>query len=1064
MPHRKYYYLQEKYPHENKCPASDKKCNYCHKIGHFEKCCHSKSRDNSKSKEKSQIKQTFKKDKQKSYAVQMDQLDNVEHNSDSDTSEEYAFFVGKETVTKIPSVNIKLGINSVSAIIDTGSSINLMGMDVYENLSEKPELKTNNLPHVYAYGESKHMKIRGKFHVPIHHKNNKSDVTFYVSENPGDILLSYATSRELGMINIINNIDCNTTEQIVEEFQDRFVSLGKLNDSTTHLHEDENIPAEQNPHVRIPFLMRKSVDKELERLLDADAIEPVEGEATPWVSPIHVVKKPRSDNIRICVDIRAPNKAIKRERHIVPTVDDIITSLNGSSHFSKLDLNQGYHQLELDESSRKFTVFSTHRGLFRYKRLNFGVNAAAEIFQNRIRKSLEGLEGVLNISDDLLVYGTSQEEHDMRLRAVLERLREKNLTLNREKCRFNKTRVEFYGHIFSDQGISPDPKKVSALQNAEQPGSVKEVRSFIGLAQYCSRFIPDLATKTEPLRRLTKARTKWAWEQDQQKAFDIIKQSITEDCTNAYFSLEKQTELIVDASPIGLGAILAQKDENGELRIIAMASRALTPTEQRYSQIERESLAIAWGIKHFHLYLFANNFTVVTDHRRLVHLFNDTHSKPSTRIQRWMMNIQEYDFIVLRTGKWYEVIKDNPEHESELRRLYLLRNELSAHELDLLLRGNRIIIPTSLRMRIIHIAHEGHQGLVRTKSLLRQKVWFSGIDALVQKVVGECPQCQLVTVENVRKPLKMSKIPDGPWIELSCDLMDLPNGKYVLILVDDYSRYPLVEILNSATSRAVIQSLDNMLSMFGTPKKIRTDNGPCFISKEFREFSKYIGFKHRKVTPRWPRANGEAERMVRTLKKFLRICRSENRSFTQALHRFLRNYRATPHPSTGETPATLIFGHPMRTRLPEVTEITPNQEVIDRDTHQKEIMKDNAESRLKLVTEESQLQIGDTILLRREGIVPKELTPYDPDLFKVIAKNGPMITASRNEQNVTRNSSRFKRINFELLARDEDHIEIMVMETDRTSLNQLPRADSVNLPEKSSLDLPVNDPVNNYQN
>ena len=194
--------------------------------------------------------------------MQIDQSDNVENNSDSDTSEEYAFFVGKENVTKNPSVNIKLEVNSVSAIIDTGSSINLMGMDVYENLSEKPQLKTNNLPHVYAYGESKHMKIRGKFHVPIHHKNNKSDLTFYVSENPGDILLSYATSRELGMINIINNIDCNTTEQIVEECQDRFVSLGKLNDSTTHLHEDENIPAEQNSHVRIPFLMRKSVDKE----------------------------------------------------------------------------------------------------------------------------------------------------------------------------------------------------------------------------------------------------------------------------------------------------------------------------------------------------------------------------------------------------------------------------------------------------------------------------------------------------------------------------------------------------------------------------------------------------------------------------------------------------------------------------------------------------------------------------------------------------------------------------------------------------------------------------------
>ena len=1115
------YFCGGSYPHSGSCPARNKKCNYCKKTGHFEKCCHSKSRDQGKSHEFGQNKPKSKttqntNTKQKSSAYSID----VKYDSNSDEeSTEYVWRIGKSN--KIPSAEIKFGNHNVSVIIDTGSSINLMGEDVFRNLPDQPNLNNKNLPRVYAYGANKHMKILGKFKIPLNHNEHSLDTTFYVSENPGEVLLSYETSRDLGLINVIRQITCESTEKIVSEFEDRFRDLGKLSDSNAHLHGDETIPGEQNRHVRIPFLLRKPVDKELQRLLDNDVIEPVEGEATPWVSPVHIVRKPRSDQIRITVDMRAPNKAIKRERHIVPTVDDVITSLNGATRFTKLDLNQGYHQVELDESSRKYTVFSTHRGLFRYKRLNFGVNAAAEIFQNKIQRALDGLDGVLNISDDILVFGTNQEEHDQRLRAVFERLREKNLTLNREKCKFNKDSVEFFGHVFSKEGISPDPKKVEALQEAEQPNNSSEVRSFIGLAQYCSRFIADLATKTEPLRQLTRSSTKFVWKEDQQRAFDTVKHNITEHCTNAYFNLESETELLVDASPVGLGAILAQKDEKGEFHIIAMASRALTSVEQRYSQTEREALAIAWGITHFKLYLYANTFKVITDHRPLETLFNNPHAKPSTRIERWLMKIQEYDFIVeyrpgkdnpadyfsrhpvrtptkssqeekvaeehinfvtahalpktvsleevidasktdviiqaamraLHTGRWHEVIKSNPEHESELKRLYLLRSELSANESDLLLRGNRIVIPVSLRTKLVNLAHEGHQGLVRTKNLLRQKVWFSGIDAMTQKIVGECPQCQITTTENNREPLQMSKLPAGPWLELSCDLMDLPNGKYVVILVDDYSRYPMIEILNSATSRAVIPALDNMMSILGIPEKIRTDNGPCFKSSEFSYFAKDLGFKHRKITPCWPRANGEAERMVRTLKKVLRISHTEHVSFKQLLNRFLRNYRATPHPSTGEAPATLMFGRPMRTKLPEVTKITPNPEVIDRDNHQKEIMKMNAESRLKLVRDESYLQLGDTVLLRREGIIRKEMTPYEPEPYQVIAKNGSMVTASRGDHNVTRNSSRFKRVNFELLARDIPPDDIVNV-NDSTLENSEPG----NPPGGTSLNPPSTDP------
>jgi hypothetical protein len=208
-----------------------------------------------------------------------------------------------------------------------------------------------------------------------------------------------------------------------------------------------------------------------------DIIEPVHGIPTPWVSPITVVRKPHNpDEIRICVDMRNVNNAIKRERHITPTVDDIIIALNGATTFSKLDLTSGYHQVELDSGSRQYTVFSTHVGFFRYKRLNFGLSSAAEIFQHVIQAALRDLQGVINISDGILVFGSTQEEHDTRLKACLQRLREVNLTVNRDKCKFSVPQVNYFGHMFSASGIASDPQK------SEQFKLSQSLRMFLSYA------------------------------------------------------------------------------------------------------------------------------------------------------------------------------------------------------------------------------------------------------------------------------------------------------------------------------------------------------------------------------------------------------------------------------------------------------------------------------------------------------------------------------------------------------------------------------------------------------
>ena len=288
--------------------------------------------------------------------------------------------------------------------------------------------------------------------------------------------------------------------------------------------------------------------------------------------------------------------AVKRERHGTPTITELVNDLNDATVFSKLDLNQGYNQLELDESSRYITTFATHVGLRRFKRLNFGICSAAEVFQEAIRQALAGLSGVINLSDDILVYGSTQAEHNKHLKATLQRLREKGLTLSREKCEFNKRSISFFGHIFSEKGLAPDPAKISSILQMEPPKSASEVRSLLGMTNYCgSRFIHKYATLTQPLRELTTKSAVWEWTTAHQTAYDSLKIALAQAPVLKYFNPSLDTELYVDASPVGLCAILMQVARDGIRHTVQYASQALTPVEQRYSQTEREALAVVWN-------------------------------------------------------------------------------------------------------------------------------------------------------------------------------------------------------------------------------------------------------------------------------------------------------------------------------------------------------------------------------------------------------------------------------------------------------------------------------------
>ena len=286
---------------------------------------------------------------------------------------------------------------------------------------------------------------------------------------------------------------------LLREYKDIFEGTGALKNFELNIQINPSVqPCVQKPK-RLPFFMKKQVETEIQKLLDQAFIEAVTF-SPEWVSPLVSVSK-KNGEVRLCVDIRKANTAIITNYYPIPTLDEILYEVNGAKIFSKLDLAQGYHQIVLDEKSRDITTFSTPQGLFRYKRLIFGAKNAFEDFQKIVETNIiHDINGVFNISDDIIAHAKTQSGHLQQLQKVFDKIREKGLKLNFKKCEFGKASINYMGHILSSEGLFPEPKKVNSIFHMEPPSNTSEVCSFLGLVTYCSKFIPNFAATTEALR------------------------------------------------------------------------------------------------------------------------------------------------------------------------------------------------------------------------------------------------------------------------------------------------------------------------------------------------------------------------------------------------------------------------------------------------------------------------------------------------------------------------------------------------------------------------------------
>ena len=697
-------------------------------------------------------------------------------------------------------------------------------------------------------------------------------------------------------------------------------------------------------NISLPLLPR--VKAELNRLQNDGIISPVT-EPTDWCAGMVVVPK-KDSSVRICVDFTHLNHSVRREKHHLPSVDEILGQLSGGKIFSKVDAKSGFHQIELAEKSKLLTTFITPFGRFCFNRLPFGISSAPEHFFRRMTEILVGMEGVVCEMDDILIFGSNQLEHDSRVHKVLNTLKKNKLTLNAEKCEFSKKRVKFLGHILDGYGVHADPEKVAAIRNMETPKNVSDIRRFLGMVNQLGKFSSDIAEHSKPLRELLLKKNLWCWTAMQQKSFDNIKDICCSQKILAFYDPNLETIVSSDASSYGMGSVLLQKQKDEKWRPVMFASRVLSETEQRYAQIEKESLAVTWSCEKFAYYLVGKHFTIHTDHKPLVSLLGSKRmDELPPRILRFRIRLMRFSYTVEHIPGKNLVIADTlsraplpslsnhdrEQFEETETSVSAIINEIPASEakLDEIRRHqsedpvcrkvmqyaefgwpdikklqdcerryyrhrNELTVQQGLlmfRQRLVipsamrlEILGKIHEGHLGIVKC-RERAKTSVWWPSISKQIDEIVKSCVCCAEystNRAEPLMPIKRPDRPWKKVGTDLFQFRRQIYLLV-VDYFSRWVEFSPLRDTTSSNVINRLKVLFARYGIPETLVSDNGPQYKSEQFNQFMEEYDISHITSSPRYPMSNGEAERAVQTVKSLLSKCRDP--------HRAMLAYRST---------------------------------------------------------------------------------------------------------------------------------------------------------------------------
>ncbi|CAC5362482.1 unnamed protein product [Mytilus coruscus] len=805
------------------------------------------------------------------------------------------------------------------------------------------------------------LKVVGKCSLHLKDKNCE----FFVTDTNQSPLLGFKASHELGLIHVIMTVQTDVDDP-AKSFPKVFTGLGCL-EKPYHIKIDSSVNPVINPPRKIPAALREKLKGTLKEMEDKEVIRKVD-EPTDWVNSLVVVEKPKTGKLRICLDTRNLNKAIKREHFALPTIEDITTRLTGAKYLSKLDYNNGYWQLRMDKESQLLTTFNSPFGRYCFLRMPFGIKSAQEVFQKRVSQLFENLKGVETDIDDILVWGTTRKEHDDRLRSVLNRCQEVGLTLNAEKCKFRVKEVTYIGHTLSADGVRPDQEKIRAIKEMPAPTDKKGVQRLLGTINYLAKFVPNMSAVTEPIRKLLKEEHEFIWTHEQQQAFEKLKDIITKNPVLSFCDVSKPVTVSCDASQCGLGAMLIQDNKP-----VAYASRSLTDAESRYGNIERELLGVLFGLERFNDYTYGKHINVESDHKPLEMIVRKSLGCAPPRLQRMLLRLQKFslkyipgkDLIVpdmlsrapikIYTNNEVEndiecfvnmvirytsmsdrnleqiteetsnddtlqiltrlIIDGWPDEKNEVPKevfeYWNFRDELSNVN-GIILKGEKIIIPTSMRKNMLNKLHEGHLGIEKTRKLARDSIFWQGINAQITDFISKCSVCLESRRSNTKEPMAESETPELPWMTVGTDIFYWNNNNY-LIIVDYYSSYFEIAKLENIRASCVITHMKSVFARHGIPSKVRSDSGSQYVSDEFRQFAESWGFTHTVSSPHYQQSNGLAERFVQSVKKMLSKSKQDGKDPFIAMLK----YRNTPLENL-DSPAQLLMNRRLRTTIPTI--------------------------------------------------------------------------------------------------------------------------------------------------
>lgn len=1003
----------------SQCPAAKVQCKSCGKRGHYARMC--------RSAPSSGVQEVLLPD------VTILYLENSTH-----TPKRLMCTVSVATPTT-PAVPMQL-------VIDTGSAVSILPRQIYQKHFKDSSLSA--APTKLVSYTRDNIPVIGCLHAQVHMDKTSAAATFFIVEKGTALLgMDLLTALDLRIKGdtVLTSAAVQTpvmsTSVAAPEAPDigcvkNFVHKVKLNPTIT--------PVRQKLR-RLPFAIRDSVSAELDRLLKAGVIERVD--ASAWVSPIVVTAK-KTGGIRMCADLREPNKAVVTDSYPLPHIDELLANLRGAKVFSTIDLANAYYQLPLHEDSRDITAFITHEGLFRFCRVPYGLASAPSAFQKMMATILQGVPGVQNYLDDLIIYGTTPAEHDRSLDTVLLKLREAGLVLNDTKCRFRQTTLRFLGHVITAEGILPDQDHVDAVLNAPPPSDAAALRSFLGLVSWYSKFLPGFATVVAPMRECARDNDSFTWTDAAQNSFEEVKKLLVVSPALSLYDPTLRSVVSTDASDYGLGAVFAQVQPDGTEKPVAFASRTLTATERKYSVVEKEALACVWAVEKWRTYLWGHRFTLRTDHQALTTLLTTKGiGRAGMRVARWSARLLCFDYdMVYRPGSQNytadclsrlplplpadpstDVEPDIVAHISStlsalpvtdfeaacsscpemtalrdqihrgwppsirtvnqaMTSYYKVKEELSVKD-NFIFRGSRLLVPSTVRQTLISLAHESHQGVVRTKQRLRELYWWPKMDVEVQTCIASCVACQSndKTATTHPAPLQPTQLPQGPWQKLGLDIVGpfetaSPACRYAITLTDYYSKWPELAFSHSATATDVVNFLMSTFSRHGNPECIVTDNGPQFTSAEFAEFMHSHGIHHTRTSVYYPAANGAVERFHRSLKSCLQTAILQSQPWKEAVLSWLQVYRATPHATTSVSPHELLYGRKMRTKLhilPQPSTAPPSSATV-RGTVEKNQAKMKRYTDSRRGARAPPFQEGDRVRIRLPRPTPKAHPRFSP--------------------------------------------------------------------------------------